>query len=859
MAKNRRQTRLASLREFLDKDVVKVLLSILIIASVLPENALTRTASRQLSLAFFFVFAFEFAIRAAVYYQAGRERKARLGEGLLLALDLIATLSFLPVEYLYPPAKGLKTLRLVRFMRMFLLIRYWAPVAKEVWVILVKRKFQLMFVGSVVLILSFVGGALMSNLHEIEADGGVALTGVAGGFDYNEDGKIDERDHSFGTTVWWAFRQLEDPGNLVREPRAGVLLVISFLLTIGGVFVVSFLIGIGTNVVEELVNAARGRPLGMRDHSALLNPSPSAHLLLNELLRYYHKHLRKARIAVLGRDKNRPDYLFRPELGRVRYRSGNPWVVQDLRKVDTERASRVILLGNPEDPDSDASIVSQILSVRQLNPEGTILAELYGEGNLGAAVEAGGGRIYPIPMTRFASLLLSNIVLYPGIEEMYRELLTSAGQEIYTVLFGEKSVCGLSPGSVRPTRWADLVSIGCAHYGVVLLGFMILPDGPGIATTADLVPVLNPDPEHVISTDIMGIIGLSTGFEELKRLGVDFATGMLPDPAPPPPVEGTVPSLELCPDSCGIEKIVISNFREGLVEFVEQLILFLRRPQIHIMTATEEEVGDVVEQFLSHSMRRIARRVKVPGHFERHDGRVVYRFLDTDEPLVPVEVVPGDILDERQYMDETVGGFRLPDIDMIVFSPRYGHRDPDARTVLGVLKLWDMLKQRPDLFRPNFRMVAEVSDPEIGELLEQRAATWSPAGASTRSCTVISRERARNEFIAQAIFVPGIAGIYEQLLSETGEDICRLLFQPGDQPPPGATVTFRQLLYLLYQRDRLILLGVELHDRTSGTRTFHLNPRPGDDGFVFRLDDVVSVCAVGDTRVLAGRRQKEEP
>ncbi len=850
-----KETRLGALREFLDRDVVKVVLSILIIASVLPEHALTRSVSTQLSLVFFFIFAFEFGIRVAVFYHERRVRKARRGEALLLFLDLVATLSFLPVEYLYPPAKSLKTLRLVRFMRMFLLIRYWGPVAKEVWVILLKRKYQLMFVGSIVLILSFVGGALLSNLHEIEVDGGYHLTGVADGFDYNEDGVIDERDRSFWTTVWWAFRQLEDPGNLVTEPRVGLLLVISLLLTIGGVFIVSFLIGIGTNVVEELVNVARGRPIGMRDHSALLNPSPSAHLLLNELQRYYHKHLRKARIAVLGRAKDRPDYLFRPELSRVRYRSGNPGVVQDLRKVDTERASRVILLGDPEDPDSDASIISQILSVRQLNPDGTILAELYGDGNLGAALEAGGGRTYPILMTRFASLLLSNIVLYPGIEQMYRELLTSAGQEIYTVIFGEKSVCAVSSGAVRPVRWGELLSIACTRYGVVLLGYMTLPDGPGPATAADLRPVLNPPADRVVSSDIQGLIGLSTGFEELKRLGVDYATGMLSPPVELPPIAGKVPELVLGPDSFGIEKILISNFREGLVEFVEQLILFLRRPEIHIMTATEGEVEEVIEQFLSHTIRRVARGLVVTGHFERSGDRITYRLEGSTESPVAIEVFPGDILDERQYVDDSMGRFRLKDIDMIVFTPRFGHREPDARTVLGVLKVWDMLKQRPDLFRDNFRMVAEVSDPEIGDLLEQRAAMWSPSGASTRSCTVLSRERARNEYMAQAIFVPGISSIYEQLLSETGEDICRLLF-PEDVAGTEETVTFPQLLHLLYRRDGLILIGVELVDRASGERTFYLNPGPDSSAHEFSLGDVVSVCAVGDTRRLTGRARE---
>jgi hypothetical protein len=140
-----------------------------------------------------------------------------------------------------------------------------------------------------------------------------------------------------------------------------------------------------------------------------------------------------------------------------------------------------------------------------------------------------------------------------------------------------------------------------------------------------------------------------------------------------------------------------------------------------------------------------------------------------------------------------------------------------------------------------------VNDPAKGELLEKRA---ERACADTHRCpqfTVVSKERIRNHFLAQAIFVPGIASIYHQLLSEQGQEICRLLpdFKGVD---PGALLTFRETAHALYRHEpRLILFGVELRSGENGERELILNPQPGEQGFQFRAGDLVAICAVGDT------------
>lgn len=865
MAVRPSDTWLEKLNDFLDQDIVKMVFSALIIVSVLPDRVLSRHFSDQMALVFFFIFFFEFAVRAAVFVPRFREGRAGHLDALLLLFDLVATVSFLPLDRLVgSSAKQFRILRLFRLMRMFLLLRYWGAVGKEIWIILMKRRYQLLFAASVVVILTFAGGALLANIHEYEVasaqDGRDRAKGVGAdpvalgedtwpeGHDYNDDGVSDERDQDFTTILWWSFRQIQDPGNLVREPHGGLVLVLSMVLTVGGLFIVSFLIGIGTTVVEELVRSSRGRPIGMREHAAILNVGRHSHLLLTELQSYYLKHLRKARLAVLGSEETRPDYLFQQDLRRVRYRWGNPSSVQDLKKVDVERASRVILLGDAEDPDSDAQVVSQVLSARQLNPGGDILAEVFHEANLNAAAEAGGPNTIPIPVGKFAGLFLTNILLFPGIEDVYRELLTSHGVEIYTVIYGQKDIPHIRK-SFPPRTFAELHRIAFDRYKVVLLGYLEEVAPADRDWSGTVRPVLNPEPDALVTVSVRGFVGLSPRFEDLREFASGFAENALRRSQPESGKAYDVPRLNLCPESFGLEKVLICHFREGLVDFVEQVILFLKQVEIFVMLASEGEVSDFEQTLFSHSQRLAASDIEKDGTFVRGKGGLLYRFDKGDRDPVRIHAFVGDPSEERDLIDPRVGGFSLKEVDTIVFTPHIGRdRDPDAKTALGMLKLWNLQRSRPELFKPSFRIIAEVNDPEKGDLLEKRAVEASRESRRCRTVTVLSRERIRNDFLAQAIFVPSIASIYGQLLSETGQEICRLLpdwkAYDGD---PDQVVNFPEMVQALYRRERIILVGIELFDEKKHARKLYINPGMGEEGHAFRLGDLIAVCVVGDT------------
>jgi len=139
-------------------------------------------------------------------------------------------LSFLPLQHVVE----LRHARLIRLSRIVLLVGYWSPMVRDLWSILVsrERRFQILFVLFSGVVLSFAGAVVLHWLASPDFDG-------------------DRQQDTFFATLWWSFRQVEDPGNLVESPTGGAVVVVSLLLTFAGLVLFSFLVGIGTAAIDE--------------------------------------------------------------------------------------------------------------------------------------------------------------------------------------------------------------------------------------------------------------------------------------------------------------------------------------------------------------------------------------------------------------------------------------------------------------------------------------------------------------------------------------------------------------------------------------------------------------------------------
>ncbi len=817
------------LRDLFDHDAVRLVLSVLIILSVLPFSFI-----ETLSLAFFAVFAVELALRLSLLRHDLRHRALNRVEVVFFLVDVVALLSFLPMELLWD---DVRLLRLFRLSRMLLLLGYWGTIVREIWFILMKRerRYQILFVVASALILSFISAILLNHFR-------------TQGVDYNGDGRLGN-DGSFWAMLWWSFRQIQDPGNLLQDTTSALAFFFSFSLTIAGMFLFSFFIGIGTSVVEELVALGKERRLGARHHSVICNLGPYSRVLLEELCTYYAKSFRSPRIVTMGPNPARFGYMLEGPLQRIRYRQGRPLNAHDLQRVDADRAKRVILLGHPDRVHSDSQVVSQVLSVRELNPSCDIYAELYRQDNAPAALAAGGEHTVPIFTDQLAGLFLAHITVFPGIQEIYWELLTSLGDEIYTCLLGRGAMADQAPPSGPLLPFGELLERGHRAHGVILLGYLL--DDPG--APQGYTHLLNPGaqradgaPAGVPPVDrLRGLFGVADNFERLKGLVQSLPDlGPQREGGPTPPL----PRLAVCPSAADLGRVLICGFHEGLVAFVEQLILLTRGTEILIMVPAAAQVPGVRETFVD----RLDGRRRTPGvppsqlrvQVEADDR------LRLEAPQRPgvqgsVRLVVGDWSDERTLLREGPGGLDLQRLDAVLLTYAASDEDPDARTALGLIKLIRLRQVEPGRLKPGLRILCEVQSTEKAELFQRRFAR--PAAGTRSPChpvVVVPAERLRNSLLAQSVFVPGLGSIYQELLGEAGQEVCRLLVQGA--PAPDDRWSFTRLLGEVHRQLGLLTLAVELQDPGGGNRRVVVNPRRREADHSFLASQLVSLFAVGD-------------
>jgi hypothetical protein len=830
------------LRDIFEADLSKLGLSLLIILSLLPYAWI-----RSFDMVFFGIFSVEVGLRIVVLRHALRNRKLNKIEIAMIVLDIVATLSFLPLEAVVDDTRFL---RIFRLSRMVMLVSYWGNVVRDVWIILAKRerRYQLTFVASVVMILAFLSAILLDHFESLPLD-------------FNEDGIPDTGANGkrapFGVLLWWSFRQLQDPGNLLKDSSLSLAFIASFVLTIAGIFVIAFFIGIGTSVVEELVETGRQRRIGLRRHTVIANIGPNNRTLVDELVEYYAKSFRSAKIAVMGNAARRYPFLHEDLLRRIRYRQGKAISKHDLLRVDTDQASRVILLGHEESENSDSEVISQILSVREVSPDTRIYAEILRADNIHAARSAGQEKTVPILAQRFVALLLADIVIFPGVDKIYGDLICSRGDEIYTCFYGK----GMLKNTAKPTAilppFGELLT-RCYHtHGVILLGYCLLddtqPDGirhiivPG-TTKGERFPAVPPvDKLH-------GFFGISRNFDRLK----DFVLS-LPEVSAKAPPQNDTPIPEFSVDYAGssIEHLLICGFHEGIIDFCEQMVLFAPSVNITVMVPDSDRINGLATLFeerseepvLDHRDRRVA-------FVDSGQGQVHYRVANDASRRGIVQILAGDWADERTLFRQQQHRFDISKMGVILLAPTFGEEDPDARTALSLLKLIKRAEESPDTLNANLRIVCEVQSTEKAELLESRFA--KDTSDNSPNITILGRERTRNAFLAQSVFVPTVTSIFQELLTERGNELYRLRASTIEKGEKGdkdnRVVNFGHLLNTLYHRDEILVVGIELDDGRVV-----VNPDPKSDDYFFSMAELRYIYAIGNNDAWKGPDSAPQP
>ena len=247
---------------------------------------------------------------------------------------------------------------------------------------------------------------------------------------------------SFWGIAWMGLLRTLDSGTMGGDTGSGFFLFMMLVVTLGGVFVVSALIGILNNSLQDKIDALRkGRSLVIEDgHTVILGWSAQVFTIIAELVEANTNRRQGACIVILAdQDKVRMEDAIRervPDTKNTRLicRSGNPIDLNDLELASPHTARAIIVL--PEGDDPDSHVIKAVLALtnnpgRREDPY-HIVTQIREARNM-EVVQMLGGRdhILPILVNDLIARVVAQTSRQSGLSAIYTELLNFGGDEIY--------------------------------------------------------------------------------------------------------------------------------------------------------------------------------------------------------------------------------------------------------------------------------------------------------------------------------------------------------------------------------------------------------------------------------------------
>jgi voltage-gated potassium channel Kch len=282
---------------------------------------------------------------------------------------------------------------------------------------------------------------LLSVLLIVAISGIMVATGL--------DRELGEENKGFVHVAWAGLMRTLDAGTMGGDAGSWPFLLLMLAVTLGGIFVVSILIGVLTTGIEAKLDELRkGRSFVAEEgHTLILGWSPQVFTVVSELV-LANANQRRACIAILA-EKDAAEML--DELGarisdfkttRVVARTGAPIDPSDLEIVNPHGARSIIVLP-PEQDDPDAYVIKSILALTnhpQRRPEPYhIVAVIRDRRNFEVARMVGRRRVDGREVEEARLVLADELIArvtaqtcrQSGLSVAYTELLDYGGDEIY--------------------------------------------------------------------------------------------------------------------------------------------------------------------------------------------------------------------------------------------------------------------------------------------------------------------------------------------------------------------------------------------------------------------------------------------
>jgi voltage-gated potassium channel Kch len=247
---------------------------------------------------------------------------------------------------------------------------------------------------------------------------------------------------SFLEVAWMSLLRTLDSGTMGGDTGSPFFLLMMLVVTFGGVFVVSALIGIINNGLEDKMEELRkGRSQVLEsDHTLILGWTPQVFTVISEIILANESRKSGAVIVVLAdHDKVEMEDAINERISdtkntRVICRSGSPIDLTDLEIASPHTARSIIVLAEGEDPDTH--VIKSVLAITN-NPNRReepyhIVTQIRDPKNMDVVKMLGTKDVVqPILSNDLIARVVAQTSRQSGLSIVYTELMNFGGDEIY--------------------------------------------------------------------------------------------------------------------------------------------------------------------------------------------------------------------------------------------------------------------------------------------------------------------------------------------------------------------------------------------------------------------------------------------
>lgn len=246
---------------------------------------------------------------------------------------------------------------------------------------------------------------------------------------------------SFSEAAWGSLMRTLDSGTMGGDTGSGFRLVMLFV-TLGGVFVVSALIGVINNGLEGTMQRLRkGRSQVLEtNHTLILGWSAQVFTILNELMIANQNQGRACIVLLADKDKAEMEDEIRERIQRrgqtrIVCRSGSPIDPNDI-EIGSPQTAKAIIVLPPEKADADSDVIKTVLAITNHAARRTqayhIVTQIHNVKNLSVLKMVGGrDQVQAILTAELIARIVAQTSRQSGLSVVYSELMDFGGDEIY--------------------------------------------------------------------------------------------------------------------------------------------------------------------------------------------------------------------------------------------------------------------------------------------------------------------------------------------------------------------------------------------------------------------------------------------